>query len=63
MAESDLHRELVNAVLKFRLLAEVLALDDPDTLVQVNQLVSELEDELQSLEGCSTRTTEGNRPK
>jgi hypothetical protein len=61
--KDDLHKELVNAVLQFRLLAEVLAQDDPDMLLQVNQLVSELEDELQSLEARTTLTTEGNRPK
>jgi hypothetical protein len=63
MAEDDLHKELVNAILRFRLLADVLEQDDPDTLLQVNELVSELDDELQGLEGRTTLTAKSNEPK
>jgi len=65
MAEDDLHKELVNAILQFRLWAEVLEQDDPDpdTRLQVNELVSELEDELQGLDGRTTLTAKSNQPK
>jgi hypothetical protein len=63
MAEDDLHKELVNAILQFRLLAEVLEQDDPNILLQVNELVSELEDELQGLDGRTTLTAKSNQPK
>jgi hypothetical protein len=63
MAEDDRYKELVNAILQFRLLAEVLEQDDPDTLIQVHELLSELEDELQGLEGRTTLTAKSNQPE
>jgi hypothetical protein len=49
MGEYDLHKELMNAVARYRLLAEVFS-QDPDTLSQINQLVAELEEDLRNLE-------------
>ena len=49
MGEYDLHRELINAVAQYRLLAEMFS-QDPDNLSQVNQLVAELEQDLRNLE-------------
>jgi hypothetical protein len=49
MGEYDLHKELINAVAQYRLLAEMFS-QDPDNLSQINQLVAELEQDLRNLE-------------
>ena len=49
MGEYDLHRELINAVAQYRLLAEMFS-QDPDNLSQINQLVAELEQDPRNLE-------------
>jgi hypothetical protein len=49
MGEYDFHKELMNAVARYRLLAEVFS-QDPDILSQINQLVAELEEDLRNLE-------------
>jgi hypothetical protein len=54
--------ELVDAIMQFRLLAEVSQLD-PDLQLQINQLVSELEEDLLSLERRTALTRESNQPK
>jgi hypothetical protein len=48
MGEYDLHKELMNAVVQYRLLAEIFS-QDPDNLSQINQLVAELEQDLRNL--------------
>ena len=48
MGEYDLHKELMNAVVQYRLLAEMFS-QDPDNLSQINQLVAELELDLRNL--------------
>jgi hypothetical protein len=49
MGEYDLQMELMNAVVQYRLLAEMFS-QDPDNLSQINQLVAELEQDLGNLE-------------
>jgi hypothetical protein len=49
MGEYDLHKELINAVAQYRLLAEMFS-QDPDNLSQINQLVAELEQDLRNVE-------------
>ena len=49
MGEYDLHRELINAVAQYRLLAEMFS-QDADNLSQINQLVAELEQDLRNLQ-------------
>ena len=49
MGEYDLHKELMNAVVQYRLLAEMFS-QDPNNLSQINQLVAELEQDLRNLE-------------
>ena len=49
MGEYDLRKELINAVARYRLLAEMFS-QDPDNLSQINQLVAQLEQDLRNLE-------------
>lgn len=49
MGEYDLHKELMDAVARYRLLAEVFS-QDPDILSQINQLLADLEEDLRNFE-------------